>query len=509
MSPRDLSGGGLRRDRRHIRRAIGGGFDNVIDPPIEITPPPVDPPDPPDPPVVRGSNGQQRSAYVHARNAARQETHGHKVTVTSADPTKVRIDEIDGNLVLFTVLDGSVVTNLIGDVDGIAIPTVYATGPGTPIILEPAGLVSAWYSDVGVTTSGSEVTGVADQVNSNNLIKNGATGPTLVANAINGLPAFHPSATSAQTLKAAISQLNGKTAYSLVFVRTPYNDTTNVQRVWMSLEDGVGPALGLGQGSTNDFRVGGLWNATFQTMLGVYRGNSVTNLFDIIVLTRNGATVTCYKNGAPIGTFAAGSASAIPNPVAYLGGDRAGNPGGGYWAAGRVYDHALSAADVLTVSQILGTKYNIPVQGTAGTLISRAGWVASAWADGGGGFVPASAIDSNIGTRYLSAANVVANTSWFKIDMGSAQLVGGVRCDDNPVNGGGWAQPVSGNVQWSDDNSSWTTVATWALGTTTATVQASWTPESHRYWRLLATGANSDGGWWSIGEIYFYSDRAP
>lgn len=497
-------------DRRHLYRGIGSTFDNVIVPPIVIDPPPVTPPDPNPPPVVRGNYGQQRSAYVHALNAARQETHGHPVNIISADPTKVRIDAILGNIVLFTVLDESAVINLTGDVGGVAVPTIKATGLTTPAEVPLTGMVGRWTPD-NVVLSGSEVISITDSganSNGNTLTKTGATGPTLVTNVLNGFNGIrHATSQSLQKINAV--GLSGSDI-TIVVVHSPYPSTTAGSMTMYDFNNGK-IHLNVGNGQNGDYRIGGPYNNVWPGTNAVWRGNSVVNTFDIVVVTRTGGNETFYKNGATALTPVTNRADGIgTSSTITAGGDFVGNFGSGTWVEYIIYDHALSSTDINTVFQVLGNKYNIPVLATSGTLINRASWVATAWADGGGGFVPASAIDSNIGTRYLSATNVVANVSWFKIDLGSAQMVGGVQCDNDPVNGGGWAQPKAGKIQYSDDNSSWTDVgATWQLATVPTTVQASWTPQSHRYWRLLATDVSSDGAWWSIGELYLFSDRAP
>lgn len=370
---------------------------------------------------------------------------------------------------------------------------------------EVAGLISQWQSDVGVTTSGSEVTAVADQVNSNNLAKIDATGPTLITGAVNGFPGIK-SAGSVTRLSHAIAQLNGSANYSLVLVVTPYDTSNFVTALMMTYADGVGPQLSLGTGGSG-WRVGGFFDGVFPVTNAILRGNDLVNTFDILVATRAGSVVTYYKNGAPLTPTVTRSGAAVPLPFIYLNGDRVGNTARGTWAQARVYDHALTAADVLAVSQSLGAKYNIPVQGVAGTALNRAGWTVVAYHDDGGTFAAAKAIDNNVSTRWGSVALVTPNVSDYKIDLGSAQMVGGFFADNFPENGGGWAQAKAGNVQCSDDNATWTTVASWITGVGMG--QASWTPVSHRYWRLLATDVSQDGGWWSIGELNLYSDRAP
>src|SRR5678809_90494 len=121
-------------DRRFIHRHHAGSQeDNVVVPPIDIDVPPppvpVDPPDPVDPPVVRGNHGQQVSAQAHARNAARKELHGKTVIPVSADPSKVRIDKVEGTQIFLTVLDPDFTTSIDATIDGISTPTIKVTGP--------------------------------------------------------------------------------------------------------------------------------------------------------------------------------------------------------------------------------------------------------------------------------------------------------------------------------------------------------------------------------------------
>jgi hypothetical protein len=66
-----------------------------------------------------------------------------------------------------------------------SIPAAEASSWTAPAV---SGLVSIWRADLGVTTSGSNVTGVEDQVGSNNLVNNGTV--PFNATAMNGHPAF-------------------------------------------------------------------------------------------------------------------------------------------------------------------------------------------------------------------------------------------------------------------------------------------------------------------------------
>lgn len=110
-----------------------------------------------------------------------------------------------------------------------------------------------------------------------------------------------------------------------------------------------------------------------------------------------------------------------------------------------------------------------------------------------------------LGTKQCSSAG----SDYFEVDFGSATTVGGVQ-HNNAVDTGDI--PTSGNVQYSDDNSSWTTAASWTSGDIASNkLKKSWTPSSHRYWRLLAQGTANGGSsnWWSIDELTWYSDAAP
>ncbi|MDE2022305.1 MAG: hypothetical protein KGI71_05350, partial [Patescibacteria group bacterium] len=72
--------------------------------------------------------------------------------------------------------------------------------------------------------------------------------------------------------------------------------------------------------------------------------------------------------------------------------------------------------------------------------------------------------------------------------------------------------PTSGNVQWSDDGISWTTVASWTMRNVTGVLlTVNWTKATHRYWRLLAeaTANGGAGNWWSIYEINCYGSAYP
>lgn len=144
--------------------------------------------------------------------------------------------------------------------------------------------------------------------------------------------------------------------------------------------------------------------------------------------------------------------------------------------------------------------------GSGHTLIDRTGWTTDAWS----GTAFFRMIDGDNSTSiWQSGTAIVAGTSWVRIDLGTSRAVGGVKIE-NPTTPGDL--PKSANVQFSDNNSTWTNAGTWTITSTSVpTFTFSWTPATHRYWRFLAqdvaNGAPSN--WWSIGEVYLYSDSAP
>lgn len=151
--------------------------------------------------------------------------------------------------------------------------------------------------------------------------------------------------------------------------------------------------------------------------------------------------------------------------------------------------------------------------GTSGTVInqsasalSRAGWTVTA-SRTGGGTSTANAIDSNTGTRWATGGAISVGSDYFEIDLGSAQTVSGMLINNaTDIND----HPSSGDVQYSDDNSSWTTAASWSISASVRYVSAAWSPASHRYWRVLAQGTaiGGAGNWWSIDEINLYGSAA-
>ena len=109
--------------------------------------------------------------------------------------------------------------------------------------------------------------------------------------------------------------------------------------------------------------------------------------------------------------------------------------------------------------------------------------------------LPASAaIDGNGGTRWESAHAL--DPSWFSVDLGSAHNLSRVEIDWEAANAANY------EVQGSNNNSSWTTLATrtgGAFGNRTDSVNVS---GNYRYVRVLGTQRSAGNTWgYSIWEM--------
>ena len=106
----------------------------------------------------------------------------------------------------------------------------------------------------------------------------------------------------------------------------------------------------------------------------------------------------------------------------------------------------------------------------------------------------ANAVDGNAGTRWESALN--ADPSWISVDLGSAKTLSSVVIDWEAANA------ASYQVQGSNDNANWATLATrtgGAFGNRTDTNAVS---GSYRYVRIYATARSAGNQWgYSIYEL--------
>ena len=374
--------------------------------------------------------------------------------------------------------------------------TATAGGGGSP----SSSFLIVYDAAVGVTTSGSNVTAWANSGTGGSAYNLGSAGAsiTFVSSVINGLPVVRfPGSVSSVSQGNVITEPASSTMYA-VLCRNGDNSGTRVIAI-----DSAGASQQYfgSAGSYATGLVGGYMDGTNETSNTFYELN---NVFQIVALVRNGSTGTFYKNGralTPTFTKAPGGEAGCTIQVGL------GWPGD--IAECGLTPTALNSTDLATMFSQLATKYALTLYsgGTAGTAISRAGWTVSASRSGGG--AASNAIDNNTTSRWSTGDSIIAGSDYFQIDMGSAQTVGGVQIDDSNYIGD---TPKSGNVQYSDNGSTWTTTASWQFTSAPLSIfSLSWTPASHRYWRLLAQDvANGNTiNWWSIGEINLYSDCAP
>ncbi|RYZ55603.1 MAG: thiol oxidoreductase [Sphingobacteriales bacterium] len=109
----------------------------------------------------------------------------------------------------------------------------------------------------------------------------------------------------------------------------------------------------------------------------------------------------------------------------------------------------------------------------------------------------ANAVDGNGGTRWESAAN--ADPSWISVDLGTAKILSSVVIDWEAANAANY------QVQGSNDNTNWTSLATrtgGAFGNRTDTNAVS---GSYRYVRIYGTARSTGNQWgYSIYELKVY-----
>jgi hypothetical protein len=123
---------------------------------------------------------------------------------------------------------------------------------------------------------------------------------------------------------------------------------------------------------------------------------------------------------------------------------------------------------------------------------SRVGWSATASATEGGGS-PANAIDGSTATRWSSGAAQAAG-QWYKVDFASSQWFNHVILDAGASTGD---YPREFNVETSNDDTNWTTIANGRGSGQVTTVNVPITQA--RYLRVTLTGAV--GNWWSIANL--------
>lgn len=124
------------------------------------------------------------------------------------------------------------------------------------------------------------------------------------------------------------------------------------------------------------------------------------------------------------------------------------------------------------------------------TASSYAAWAGSAVAHG---------MDNNTGTMWLS--DTTAGYDWYKLDLGSAKTVTKVRLLAGNANDHSFA------VQWSADDSTWTTVGYIHLAgiAENSPVEVTFPAKSARYWRVIQT---NPGTYARFKEILIFEDTS-
>jgi hypothetical protein len=138
----------------------------------------------------------------------------------------------------------------------------------------------------------------------------------------------------------------------------------------------------------------------------------------------------------------------------------------------------------------------VTARSSALTSISHTGWTASA-SQTLSGYAASKAIDGDSGSRWTNGD--YQTNQWFKVDFGAVKAFTEVEIWSNTTD-----YPRQFNVQVSNNNSTWTTVAS-ATGTS-ALVQVPFAEQQARYVRVqLATSGQQY--WFSIYDFNVYSTQ--
>ncbi len=114
----------------------------------------------------------------------------------------------------------------------------------------------------------------------------------------------------------------------------------------------------------------------------------------------------------------------------------------------------------------------------------------------------ANAVDGNTGTRWESNAGV--DPSWISVDLGSAKTLSSVVIDWEAANAATY------QVQGSNDNTNWTTLANYSGGTFGARTDTNVVSGSYRYVRVYGTARSQGNAWgYSIFELKVYGGGTP
>ncbi len=156
-----------------------------------------------------------------------------------------------------------------------------------------------------------------------------------------------------------------------------------------------------------------------------------------------------------------------------------------------------SPAVAATAPTLLTATAPVCSASVSGSPLARSGWVASTNAPAGSYFAPAYALDGDPSTRFATNSSQAPGL-YFQVDLGSAQSFGELAMDS-----ANWPTDYARayDVQVSNDNSTWATVAS-CTGTGTPEV-VSFPTQTARYVKVVLTTAASY--WWSVGEFNLYA----
>lgn len=134
-----------------------------------------------------------------------------------------------------------------------------------------------------------------------------------------------------------------------------------------------------------------------------------------------------------------------------------------------------------------------------GTVLSRAGWTATASAVSPWGDVPANMLDGNAGSRWSSGIGQ-SRGMWIQVDLGSPRTFDKLLLDStNSPND----YVRKADVLVSSNGTSWTKVAA-IVGNGQAIQLATFSTQTARYIKVSSTG--TAGNWWSVHEFNVYSN---
>jgi hypothetical protein len=162
-----------------------------------------------------------------------------------------------------------------------------------------------------------------------------------------------------------------------------------------------------------------------------------------------------------------------------------------YGAAEARYQQSIASGQrSLSYSLPVGARATL---GTTETLLSRAGWTATA-SSSAGGEPPANAIDGALETRW-SSGHGQTNGDWFSVDFGAPRTFDGLLID-SAGSIGDFARGYQ--VYVSNDGVNWGAAIASGPGSGQL-LRVVFEPVTARHVRIVAT--ESSGSWWSIGEV--------